>query len=205
MGLAFESTGQDVLKDDFVLVDRCCHGDKEAFDEIIKMYQKRVVNLAYHLLGSYNDALELAQDAFIKAYLSIKRFRRDCSFYTWLYSITVNLCKNKIKYQKRRFHFKHRSLDCPLEEGGDSLKMELPSSRPGPAENLVSRENMRMVREALECLDEDHRAVLILRDREMMSYEEISRITGCEVGTVKSRLHRGRTKLKEELKRMMNK
>jgi len=203
MGLAFESSSDNVLSQECQLIKRCKAGEREAFNEIILNYQKKVINIAYHFLGSYSEAVDLTQDAFIKAYLSIRRFREDSSFYTWLYRITVNLCKNRLKYRKRRGYYQKRSLDKPLELKEGSVKVDLVSGKPNPVESLESKEKIAIIRKAIDSLDETHRTVLILRDREMMRYEEIARVLRCEVGTVKSRLHRARLILKEKLEGLL--
>ena len=199
MGLACQSSSDGVLVQERKLVKRCQAGEREAFNEIVRSYQKKVLNLAYHFLGDYSEAVDLTQDAFIKAYLSIKRFRQESSFYTWLYRITVNLCKNKLKYRQRRGYYQKRSLDEPLELEEGNLKFELAADRPNPGEAVVNKEKREMIRRAIDSLDEGHRVVLILRDREMFNYEEIAKVLKCQVGTVKSRLHRARRMLKEKL------
>ena len=200
MGLAYQSSGDGLLAKERKLVKRCQAGEREAFNEIVRSYQKKVLNLAYHFLGNYTEAVDLTQDAFIKAYFSIKRFRQESNFYTWLYRITVNLCKNKLKYRQRRGYYRKRSLDAPLELEEGNLRFELAADRPNPGEAVVNKERSEIVRRAIESLDEGYRTVLILRDREMLRYEEIAKILKCELGTVKSRLHRGRQILKEKLK-----
>lgn len=199
MGLAYEPSGEHPLAQEIKLVQRCQAGDRQAFNEIIRSYQNKVLNLAYQILGSYSEAVDLAQEAFIKAYFSIKKFRQDSSLYTWLYRITVNLCKNKIKYWKRHGYYQKTSLDEPLELEEGSVKVELATDTPNPSEILVRKERSGIVRQAIESLEEGYRLVLILRDREMLSYEEIAKILKCELGTVKSRLHRARLMLKEKL------
>ena len=199
MGLACQSSSDGVLVQERKLVKRCQAGEREAFNEIVRSYQKKVLNLAYHFLGDYSEAVDLTQDAFIKAYLSIKRFRGDSSFYTWLYRITINLCKNKLKYRQRRGYYQKRSLDEPLELEEGNLKFELAADRPNPGEVAVNKERSEIIRRAIDSLDEGHRVVLILRDREMFNYEEIAKVLKCQVGTVKSRLHRARLMLKEKL------
>ncbi len=200
MGLAYESGANGSLAQELKLVKRCQAGERGAFNEIVRSYQKKVFNLAYHFLGNYSEAVDLTQDAFIKAYLSIKRFRQEASFYTWLYRITVNLCKNKLKYRQRRGYYQKRSLDEPLELEEGSLKIELAANKPNPGETVVNKERREIIRRAIEALDEGYREVLILRDREMLNYEEIAKVLKCQVGTVKSRLHRARGMLKERLK-----
>ena len=199
MGLTYQSSGDGLLAKEWKLVKRCQAGEREAFNEIVRRYQKKVLNLAYHFLGNYTEAVDLTQDAFIKAYLSIKKFRQESNFYTWLYRITVNLCKNKLKYRQRRGYYQKRSLDEPLELEEGNLKFELAADRPNPGEVVVNKERSEIVRRAIEGLDEGYRMVLILRDREMLRYEEIAKILKCELGTVKSRLHRARLMLKEKL------
>ncbi len=199
MALAYQPANDALGYEERQLVKRCQAGDRRAFDEIICRYQKKVINLAYHILGNYTEALDLAQDTFIKVYVSIKKYRGQASFYTWVYRITVNLCKNKLKYRKRRGYYKKRSLDEPLELKEGSLKLDLPADSPGPREALAEKEKRETIRQAIDFLEESHRMVLILRDREMFSYEEIAAVLKCEIGTVKSRLHRARQMLKEKL------
>ena len=200
MGFAFESGRDEIISQERKLIRRCQEGDRDAFNEIVRNYQRRLLNLAYQILGSYAEALDLTQEAFIKAYLSIKKFRQDSSCYTWLYRITVNLCKNQLKHRIRRGYYKKRSLDEPLELDDGPVEREFAVDRPDPGEALINKERDHLIRAAIDSLDEDQRLVVVLRDREMMSYEEIAKILNCQVGTVKSRLHRARQILKEKLK-----
>jgi len=186
---------------DWDLVQKAGKGDKEAFRELVERYQRRVLAVVVGMLHDREAALEVTQETFIKAYRSIDGFKGDASFYTWIYRIAVNLA---IDYQRREWR-------KPILESGrggeDEARTEDPIERarsedPGADPFLAAKdaELRRRLREAIDELTPDHKAVILLRELEGLSYEEISRVMQCSKGTVMSRLHYARKKLQARLR-----
>lgn len=185
-------------KDDLELLKRCRSGDLGAFDLLVLRYQNRVFNLAYRLLGDYEEAKDMAQEAFVRAYRSLKSFREESSFYTWLYRIVTNLCKNKLRSWSRSL--KPISLDNPVRKEENQVTPTLVDPKLTPAQVLERKNLQQEVQKAIAGLPGEYRLVVVLRDMEELPYEKIADIIGCSVGTIKSRLHRGRLLLREKLK-----
>lgn len=181
------------------LVKRCQEGSQEAFDELVLKYQKKVFNLAYRLLDNYDEANDIAQEVFVRVFHSIRGFRGECGIFTWLYRITVNLSKNRLKVLNREKK-KLESLDDPVTTEEGEVKREVLDRRPLPSEVVAEEEKSALIQSALNSLADEFREVVILRDIESLSYEEIARILKINIGTVKSRLHRARLELKDKLK-----
>lgn len=199
MGLLDESISHTSIDSDEAIVARCQKGDRSAFDELVLRYQKKVFNVTYRMLGNYTEASDVAQEAFIRAYRSIKRFRGQSSFYTWLYTIASNLCRNRLRYLSRQ-RASVVSLDNPVRTEEGVVHREPVSATPAPAAVLDRKEKGEFIQEAINLLDEPHRIVVVLRDIELLPYGEISRILKVNIGTIKSRLHRARSLLREKLK-----
>ena len=187
-----------------VLVERLRRKDERAFAELIRLYQNQVFTLVFRMLGDRGEAEDLAQDVFLTVYKSIETFRGDSKLSTWLYRIAVNHCYNKLKYLGRRGHKENQSLET-VNEGSPDVIAPQPSKHADPQAALEGAELERAIGHALTLLDEEHRVVIILRDIEDLSYEEIAAITGLADGTVKSRLHRGRMALKQHLEKLWGK
>jgi RNA polymerase sigma-70 factor (ECF subfamily) len=181
-------------------IQRCKAGDHGAFGMLVMIYQDRVFNLCYRMCGSRADAEDLTQEAFMKALKSIASFDGRAGFYTWLYRIAVNLTLSN----RRQFPRRAASLDV-VNEDGQSRAAELPArdSRPGRA--MEEREDAQMIEQALAALEDQHRAVIILRDMESLDYNQIADVLDIPAGTVKSRLHRARCALRELLSPMFEK
>jgi RNA polymerase sigma-70 factor, ECF subfamily len=169
------------------------------FDQALRDYGPRIYTLAVRLTGNAADGQDLAQETFVKAYKNLNRFRGESDFGTWVYRICVNLWKNRVKYEKRRFFFRHFSLDS-RGDPADPAPLDLPAQDPPMDKSLETQERQRIVQDALQRLDPEDRAVLVLRDMEDRSYEDIADLLGVPLGTVKSRLARSREKLKDRLK-----
>jgi RNA polymerase sigma-70 factor (ECF subfamily) len=186
-----------------LLVRRLRERDERAFRELITDYGDQIYNLLYRMTGNKDEAQDVAQEVFITVFKSIDQFRGEAKLSTWLYRVAANHCKNRIKYLARR-HDKARSdYDETAERisgGGAAAVGAGHVSRPD--DDLASRETERQVQAAIAELEEDHRLVVVLRDIEELSYEEIVQITGLPEGTVKSRLHRARLALKEKLEKL---
>jgi RNA polymerase sigma-70 factor (ECF subfamily) len=171
--------------------------DLSAFEELVNLYQNRVYGLCIHLSGNPDDAQDLAQEAFIRAYKALGRFRNEADFGTWIHRITVNVWLNM---QRKNNGRQAVSLDEPYQSNdGGSLQREVAALDGDPIQELEEKEFRGLVRKVLEDLTEEHRAVLVLREIEGYSYEEISRMLNCSLGTVKSRLSRAREVMRREL------
>jgi len=172
-------------------------GDRNAFDELVRRYSSRMVNVAYQVLGDRELAEDVAQETFLRAYKSAARYRQISKFSTWLYTIALNLCRNELRRRK----FKTYSLEGIAERDEDSkIRMDIPDEKTQPDLEMERREAGTLVRQALESLPEKFRAPLVLRDIQELTYEEISEILNLPEGTVKSRINRGRMRVKEILR-----
>lgn len=182
------------------LVTRCQKKHPGAFEELVRRYQDRVFNLCFRFLREREVSEEIAQDVFVAVYKHIEGFKGDSKFSTWLFRVVANHCHNKSKYLRRRRHKLQDSLDAPIESEDGDMKRELPDDPDRSPEELARRRAMNeMIQAAIGELDEDHRVIVLLRDVEDMSYEEIGEILGLPEGTVKSRLHRARNELRAKL------
>jgi len=188
---------------DTEVVRRARTGDQGAFEQLVVNHQRRTFNVAYRILGDYDEALDLTQEVFIRAHRSLGQFRGEAHFGSWLLAIAVNQCRNRLKHWKSRARSKHDSLSTPIGEEGSDLRRELPDPGTTAAEALEGRQLEELVREELKHVDGEYRTVLVLRELQGVSYEEIARMLDVPIGTVKSRLHRGRTELRELLRRRL--
>lgn len=182
------------------LVTRCQKKQPAAFEELVRRYQDRVYNLCFRFLREREVAEEIAQDVFVAVYKHIEGFKGDSKFSTWLFRVVANHCHNKSKYLRRRKHKQQDSLDAPIGGEEGELRRELPDDPDRSPEELATRRGLNeMIQAAIAELDEDHRVIVLLRDVEDMSYEEIGEVLGLAEGTVKSRLHRARNELRARL------
>lgn len=182
-----------------LLVERSKKGDKEAFEHLVLLYENKVYTTAYRFMGNYADASDLAQDAFIKIYQALPGFRGDSSFGTWIFHITVNVCRDELRKRKRRPTV---SLDDNSGEYNNST-YDICSNDPGPEEMLDRSETQAMIQSCLNTLSDDYREIIVLREIQELTYEEIAEVLGCSLGTVKSRLSRARQALKEKINKKM--
>jgi RNA polymerase sigma-70 factor, ECF subfamily len=166
-------------------------------------HQKRMLNIAFRLTNDYDESCEVVQDAFVAAYKSIRNFRGDARFTTWLTSITVNLSKNKLKQMRSRRGRETFSLDEPVTVDDHAISIDPPSKEPSVLDKLEKHDVHQKVRDCIQTLDPDFREVLVLRDLQDFSYEEIGGMLKVREGTVKSRLFRAREAVKDCLKRVM--
>jgi RNA polymerase sigma-70 factor, ECF subfamily len=192
---------QQVENIDMVLVERVRGGDTNAFRKLVERYQQRVLSIALGVVGNYQDAEDIAQEAFLKAYRNLGSFRGHSSFYTWLYRIALNLA---IDLSRKAYRRSERSIEetFPNDSAIDSSN----SSAGGymahnerPDEYLHRMEVRRRFYRALESLSPQHRATIILREIDGLSYTEIADVVGCSKGTVMSRLHHARKRLQKAL------
>jgi len=184
------SGSDDVQPEDAQLVAAVLAGDNRAFGSLVERYQDRLYNTLVRFTGSRHDAGDVVQDAFVQALVKLDTFRGDAQFYTWLYRIAMNLALS----QRRR-----RRPVVSVEEIKDRAGEEPVASQTSPDQNLIQHERAQLVQQALLCLGDDHRQILVLREMESCSYEQISEILDLPVGTVRSRLFRARLLLKEQL------
>jgi len=186
---------------DWELIKRFLEGDEGAFNRLVLSYQNRVYGLCYRITGNLDEAEEVAQEIFITVYKSLKNFRGESRFSTWLYRITVNHCKNRMKYLGRRGYYTSESYDQPLEVEDGEVSRQIEAEGMDALGILEQKETQRLVQAKISELDEEHREVILLRDMEGLSYEEIAEILGLREGTVKSRIHRARLELKGKLEK----
>jgi len=183
---------------DTPLIRRFQEGDGSAFEELFIKYQSKVFNTAYRMLGNYEDARDMAQEVFIRAHKSLRRFRGDSRFYTWLYRITVNSCINQLKSQKPTVSL--GNCDESWERGKPALGS---SPNRGPLERLEEKELQRYVQNGINSLPSKYRSVIFLRDIQGLRYHEIAEILACSLEAVRSSLYRARQELRKELKDIM--
>ncbi len=190
--------------DDGELVRRFLEGDGQAFEALVVRHRNRVFGLCVRLLGSRTYAEEAAQEVFVKVYRNLARFRGDSKFTTWLYRVTLNHCRNVQAYRARRHEKRHDSLDARTEdEDGLGPKRELPAGGASAEDELLKGERLAFLREEMARLDPIWREILLLRDVEGLSYEEIGVALELAAGTVKSRIHRARGELRRRLTRRL--
>ncbi len=181
------------------LIDRVKNGDKASYDLLVLKYQQRIVNLVSRFVRNQSDALDVTQEAFIKAYRALPNFRGESAFYTWLYRIAVNTAKNYLAVQSRRPSGSgHDVSEIEQIEGADALKEQ------ATPENLVLKDELQAtVLKAIEDLPEDLKTAIMLREIEGLSYEEIAGVMECPIGTVRSRIFRAREAIENEMKPLL--
>jgi RNA polymerase sigma-70 factor, ECF subfamily len=183
-------------RDEGELVTELQAGSDAAFDWLVTYYHAGVYNLAYGMVSDVSDAADVTQEVFLRAFKGIRGFRRGSSLKTWLYRITVRQALNH-----RRWCWRHRreQISLDADEGGKKTSLEVPDAEATPFERFAAQETQAAVRRALEQLPQTFRSAVILRDLEGLSYEEVAEVLDISVGTVKSRILRGRRLLKEIL------
>jgi len=182
--------------EDSRLIEECLKGRAEAFADLVRKYQDRLYNTVYRIVGNAEDARDLVQDSFVQAYRSLDRFHGDAAFYTWLYRIAVNAA---ISHKRR--HRVTVPFDSGREQGGFEPADDSANSE--PSGRMEQDERDRQVREALDGLPAEYRAVLVLKEIDGQKYEAIAQALNCPIGTVRSRLHRARLELRDRLKHLM--
>jgi RNA polymerase sigma-70 factor (ECF subfamily) len=176
------------------LIKKAQDGQMDAFEKLILKYEKRVYNVAFQMFHNEQDAYDIAQEVFIKVFQSIQSFNFSSKFSTWLHRITVNTCIDELRKRKSK---PTESMDELLETDESFIKKQYADPDLTPEESVVLKENNSEIVLMLNELKEEHKAIIVLRDIKGYSYEEISEILDCSLGTVKSRLSRARLKLKE--------
>lgn len=182
------------MSDDAQLIDQALAGHSEAFGQLVLKHQDRLYNTVFHVVGHAEDARDVVQEALVQAFLKLDSFKHHSAFYTWLYRIAFNVAIT---------HRRRRRPAVSVDQIRETSNMEPVDCGDDPAESLDRKERCGRVRQAIAQLAEDHRAVLVLREIDGCCYETISEILDLPIGTVRSRLHRARLQLKEELKGML--
>jgi RNA polymerase sigma factor (sigma-70 family) len=179
--------------DDRPLVARAKKGDLDAYDELIRRHQQRIYGLCYHLTSNHEDANDLAQDAFLKAWKALNSFKGDSSFYTWIYRVAYNTCLNHLKTRRNRTpHLSLNDLDFNAEHDPEMVALV---SHNTPRRDASLAELQKHLNAALLKLSEEHRTVVVLHDVQGLGHDEIAKIIGCNPGTVRSRLFYARQQM----------
>lgn len=177
------------------IIKRMKRGDRNAFNELVKGYESKVVNAAFGMLSNREDAYDAAQEVFIRIYKSIGAFKGQSSLTTWIYRITVNICNDALRKRQRTA----QTISINGESDDENSVMELQDTSPTPEEAAESNEAQKAVREAIGGLSEEYRQIITLCDLQGLSYDEAAQILQCPTGTVKSRLNRARNSLRKKL------
>ncbi len=182
--------------EEIALVAKARQGDLSAYDDLVRRYQERIYATVYHMTSNHEDANDLAQEAFIKAFHALKSFKGGSSFYTWVYRIAVNKTINFLKQRKNRAQMSLDDLDFNAEHDPDLVAL---ISDKTPRRDIGLAELQEKLNEAMQKLSEPHRLVVTLHDVQGLSHEEIAKIMGCNIGTVRSRLFYARQQLQAHL------
>lgn len=183
---------------DGTIISKAMEGDQAAFEQIVYAFEKKVYNIAYRMFGNEHDALDASQEIFIKLYKNIHHFKFNSSFSTWFHRMIMNTCIDEYR-KKNRQNKQAYSLDEPIHTQDDEIERQQRTKDLEPEELFLKKEKIKEIQRALSALKEEHRAMIILRDVRGHSYEEISQILDCSIGTVKSRISRARSSMKKEL------
>jgi RNA polymerase sigma-70 factor (ECF subfamily) len=181
------------VNDESQLIDAALAGDSSAFGILVQRYQDRLYSSIVHVVGCRVEAEDVVQDAFVQAYVKLNTFQHNSRFFTWLYRIAFNAALSRRRRKKSAY-----SVEQSREVAGDEPVSEVDA----PDDRMLRQERVRIVQEALSLLTEDHRAILILREMEEMSYEDIADVLNTPVGTVRSRLSRARNQLRDKLEEL---
>ncbi len=185
---------------DAALVQAIQAGDIAAFDQLVLKHKDKLFNLIYWFLGDYQEANDCAQETFIKVFKSLKKFRFESAFSTWLYRIAMNTCKNRLKSSAYRWKKKTVPLENPEGSNGGNISSAIRNDSTSPVIELEKKERMMLIQKSINSLPEEQKRMVVLRDIQGRSYDEIADISGLNLGTVKSRLARGRLELRNKLK-----
>ncbi len=182
--------------DELAMVERARKGDLAAYDALVRRYQERIYATLYNMTSNHEDANDLAQEAFIKAFQALKSFKGGSSFYTWIYRIAVNRTINFLKQRKSRGHLSLNDLDFNAENDPDLVALV---SEKTPRREIQLSELQEKLNAAMQKLSEDHRLVITLHDIQGLSHEQIGEIMKCNIGTVRSRLFYARQQMQSYL------
>jgi RNA polymerase sigma factor (sigma-70 family) len=191
-----EPTRPGAPTEEMALVHRARAGDMAAYDDLVRRYQERIYATIYHMTSNHEDASDLAQESFIKAFQALKSFKGGSSFYTWVYRIAVNKTINFLKQRRNRVHMSLNDLDFNAEHDPDLVAL---ISDKTPRRDVALSELQEKLNEAMQKLSDQHRLVVSLHDVQGLSHEEIAQIMDCNIGTVRSRLFYARQQLQAYL------
>jgi RNA polymerase sigma-70 factor, ECF subfamily len=190
------------LSDEALIEKYRVDGDLTVFRVLVKRYQSRIFSQAYRTLGNPEEAEEVVQDTFVKVHQNLEKYRQQSNFSSWIFRITHNLCMDALRVRQRRKDMSAVSFDpqsALADEEGDKSLNQFPDFKPGPSQQLDQIEQYKVIEDSLLSLPETQKSVVVLHDIQGFSYQEIAEIVGTSIGTVRSRLHYGRLKLKEML------
>ncbi|MBX3283042.1 MAG: sigma-70 family RNA polymerase sigma factor [Acidobacteria bacterium] len=190
-------------RSDHELIDATKNGDESAFTEIVARYKSPITNYLYRFLNNYEDAVDLAQETFVRVYFAIDRYHTQFAFSTYIYRIATNLAISEIRRRKRRRLFSISGILAGDKD--EATEFEIPDERSLPETELLDSERDRQIAKAIAALPEKYRIPIILRDVQGRSYEEVSAVMDLGLGTTKSRISRGRALLKEKLQDYLQK
>ena len=172
------------------IIEKVLGGDANAFEELVLRYEKTVYNLALRMVGDRDDAFDMTQEAFIKAYGSLSSFRGDSKFSVWIYRITTNVCLDFLRSKSRK-----QQVSLTVSDDDEDVQLDIPDPNADPEQQLIKKISMQSVEEGLKTLPDKQRQILVMRELGGMSYAEIGKALSLEEGTVKSRIFRARKRL----------
>lgn len=196
------ASGQEIDNDAY-LVERALDNDLAAFEKLVSRYQSKIVSYATRMLSDADEAEDVAQEAFVKAYRSLESFRGASSFSTWLYRIATNLCIDRVRKRKRSPQQAY-SLDEPMDKDEERGGRDVPDDSGEPSKNIEREELKAQVRQTVAEMPEKLRSVLVMCDIQGMSYDDIAGVLDCPIGTVKSRLFHARADLARRMRPYMS-
>ncbi|MFB3895234.1 MAG: RNA polymerase sigma factor [bacterium] len=192
-----ENQNQQALDNDLIAIQRCLSGNPEAFEQLVIRYQKPVYNLVYRFLGNADDAKDITQETFVKAYQSLSKHNPELAFHSWLFRIAQNLSIDHLRWKKRR---RTVSLDESNEETGQEMHYhDIADQTPDVRNELSEAQKCARIQTIINSLPEQFKAVIILRHIEELPLQEIARILNLPLGTVKTNLYRARILMREKL------
>jgi RNA polymerase sigma-70 factor (ECF subfamily) len=195
-----QSKNNNIEFSDKVLIEHFKKNDAKAFSKLVLKYQNMIFNLCFRMIGEYDEANDCAQETFVKVYKNIKKYEYRCSFSTWIYRIAINTCKNKLSSKSFKQSRDYVRLDNPHSPENVIYNSEIRDNAFNPVELLEKKEKSELIQKAINELPSKQKTLVILRDIEGKSYQEISEITELKLGTVKSKLTRARANLRELLR-----
>ncbi|KUO48976.1 MAG: hypothetical protein APF76_10100 [Desulfitibacter sp. BRH_c19] len=181
---------------DNILVQQVKDGNIASFEMLVARYEKQVYNITYRYTGNRDDAFDLSQEAFLKAYRGIKNFRQESTFKTWVYHIASNVCRDYLRKGKKYIEV---SIDESVRGEDGDMEKQFADSNKGPDEVYESKELSEFIQSIIDDLQQEYKEVIVLREIQQLSYEEIAKVLNCSLGTIKSRLNRARKILKEKI------
>jgi RNA polymerase sigma-70 factor, ECF subfamily len=195
---------QGLSAEEALFVSRLQANEDAAYDELVRTYSASIFHVAYRMLGDSAEASDTVQEIFLKVFRNIGGFKGEAALRTWIFKIAFSEILNRLRWWKRRYRFATISIDDQTNGNGTSPGYGVPSPGPSPEQALQSKEQETAIQQALGRLSKDHRSIIVLRDIEGFSYNEIADVLGVSIGTVKSRLARARGDLKKSLMRYLS-